>query len=49
MARYSGRYYKGASKDIKAEKRAEAEVRQLTADRIKESGVYPPASPSTDW
>lgn len=28
MSRYSGRYHKGASKDIKAEKRAEAEARQ---------------------
>ena len=28
MSRYSGRYYKGASKDVKAEKRAEAEARQ---------------------
>lgn len=27
MSRYSGRYHKGASKDVKAEKRAEAEAR----------------------
>jgi hypothetical protein len=27
MSRYSGRYHKGASKDAKAEKRAEAEFR----------------------
>lgn len=27
MSRYSGRYHKGASKDVKAEKRAEAEGR----------------------
>lgn len=27
MSRYSGTYYKGAAKDIRAEKRAEAEAR----------------------
>lgn len=27
MSRYSGKFYKGASKDIRAEKRAEAEAR----------------------
>jgi hypothetical protein len=31
MATYSGRYYKGASKDIKAQKRAEAEARQVAS------------------
>lgn len=46
MARYSGSYYKGASKDIKAEKRAEAEARQLTSKRIAEEGAYVPAANS---
>ena len=34
MSRYSGRYYKGASKDVKAEKRAEAEARQSKAAKL---------------
>jgi hypothetical protein len=32
MSRYSGRYYKGASKDLKAAKRAEAEKRQAKTE-----------------
>jgi hypothetical protein len=29
MARYSGRYYRGASKDVRLDKRAQAEARNV--------------------